>query len=195
MTGIPPLVSRRPNAVDTASAIGMRFQQLSRSAHSRHSQVHRLSSRRTHSGRCLQSRLRSAPAVLLLFAGLLLASSCSHPATSSRPALPFGSVDVPSAKAVVQGPIQVAGWALAEAPITAVSLYLDRAYVGEASLRLPRPDVAGAKPGYKDAANSGWTMTLNTSTLESGWHELIVQARSENGATRDLATLPIFVKH
>ena len=130
----------------------------------------------------------------LFLAGALALTSCQHPTAPGRAALPFGSVDTPSSKAVVEGTLPVAGWALAEQPIQAVSVYVDRQFVANAALKLARPDVAGAKPGYHDAANSGWMATLDTTSLAPGWHELVVQARSRDGATRDLATVPISVK-
>lgn len=133
-------------------------------------------------------------AKVLLLSGMLALPSCQRSGTPSRSALPFGSVDMPSPKAVVQGTTQIAGWALAEQPIQSVSIYVDRKYMGDASLKLARPDVAASKPDYKDGANSGWMTTLDTTSLEPGWHELVAQARSKDGATRDLATVPVLIK-
>ena len=94
----------------------------------------------------------------------------------------------------MQGPVEVAGWALSEQPIEEVSLYIDRKYRGNAALRVARPDVAASKPDYRYAATAGWMTTLDTTALTPGWHEVVVQARSRDGATRDLATVPILVK-
>lgn len=130
----------------------------------------------------------------LFVAGMFALGSCRHQSAASRPPLPFGSVDIPAPKAVLQGPVQVAGWALSEQPIEEVAIYVDRKYIGDASLKLARPDVAAAKPGYKGSANSGWVTTLDTTSLAPGWHELVVQAKSQGGATRDLSTVPVFVQ-
>jgi hypothetical protein len=132
-------------------------------------------------------------AFTLFLAGVLIFTSCQH-ATPSRSALPFGSVDTPAPKTVVQGQFQIAGWALSEQPIEAVSIYVDRKYLGDGLLRVARPDVAAAHRGYKDASNSGWMTTLEATSFTPGWHELVAQARSQDGATRDLATIPLMVK-
>jgi hypothetical protein len=130
-----------------------------------------------------------------IFGNALLALlSCRPEATISHSLLPFGSVDLPTPKSTVQGPIEVAGWALADRPIREVSVYIDGKYLTTASTKMPRPDVALAKPGYRDARNCGFTLTVDTSPLAVGWHELVVQARAEDGATRDLATVPVLVQ-
>ena len=119
----------------------------------------------------------------LLLAEMLFFAACQR-STPKRSALPFGSVDTPTPKTVVQGQFQVAGWALSEQPIEAVSIYIDRKYLGDAQVKLARPDVAAAHAGYQDASNAGWTTTLEAASFTPGWHELVVQARSQDGATR-----------
>jgi N-acetylmuramoyl-L-alanine amidase len=130
-----------------------------------------------------------------IFSGILVTLfSCKREPTFSRSSLPIGSVDLPAPKSTVRGPIQVAGWALAEQPIREVSVYIDGKYLTSASTKMPRPDVVLARPDYKDARNCGFTLTVDTSTLAGGWHEVVVQARAEDGATRDLGTVPVLVQ-
>jgi len=119
--------------------------------------------------------------------------SCRPEARISRSPLPFGSVDLPAPKSTVRGAMQVAGWALADGPIREVSVYIDGKYVIAASTKMPRPDVVLAKPRYRNARNCGFTLTVDTSRIAVGWHEIVVQARAEDGATRDLATVPVLV--
>jgi hypothetical protein len=120
--------------------------------------------------------------------------SCKKDTPISRSSLPFGSVDLPTPRSTVRGLIQVAGWALADQSIREVSVYVDRKYLTAASLNVARPDVAVAEPGYRDARNCGYRLTVDSSTLSPGWHEIVVQARAEDGATRDLATVPVLVQ-
>jgi hypothetical protein len=130
-----------------------------------------------------------------ILAGVFVAlGSCNREATISRSALPFGSVDLPAPNSTVRGPLQVAGWALADQPIREVSVYIDGKYLTAASTKMARPDVVLAKPDYRDARNCGYTLTVDTSTLAVGWHEIVVQARAEDGVTRDLATVPVLVQ-
>ena len=131
---------------------------------------------------------------LYLIAGTLTLTSCQRSAVQAHSPLPFGSVDLPAPKTAVKGQIQVAGWALSEQPIHSVTLYVDRKYMGEASSSIERPDVAAANPTYTDAAKSGWLITLDTMFLAPGWHDLVVQAKTESGVTRDLSTVPVLVQ-
>jgi hypothetical protein len=48
----------------------------------------------------------------------------------------------------------------------------------------PRPDANHAYPAY-GAVNAGWQIEFDTS-LFSGEQEIVVQARTAHGATRDL---------
>ncbi len=120
--------------------------------------------------------------------------SCKHETTINRSSLPFGSVDLPAPKSTVRGPMQVAGWALADQPIREIAVYMDGKYLTAASTKMPRPDVVLAKPGYRDARNCGYTLTVDTSAFAVGWHEVVVQARAEDGVTRDLATVPVLLQ-
>jgi len=130
-----------------------------------------------------------------VLAGVLVVSAaCRREAAFGRSSLPFGSVDLPAPKATVRGTFQIAGWVLADQPIQEVSVYIDGKYLTATSTKMPRPDVALAKPGYKDARDCGFTLLVETSAYSAGWHEIVVQARAEDGATRDLATVPVFVQ-
>jgi len=130
-----------------------------------------------------------------IFLGVFVALvSCKREATVSRSSLPFGSVDLPGPKSTVRGPMQVAGWALADQPIREIAVYIDGQYLTSTSPKMPRPDVVLAKPDYRDARNCGFTLTVDTLTLAVGWHEILVQARAQDGATRDLAAVPVLVQ-
>jgi N-acetylmuramoyl-L-alanine amidase len=130
-----------------------------------------------------------------IFGGAFVALvSCKREATVSRSSLPLGSVDLPAPKSTVRGLMQVAGWALADQPIREVAVYIDGTYLTAASTKMPRPDVVLAKPDYRTARNCGFTLTVDTSTFAVGWHEIVVQARAEDGVTRDLATVPVLVQ-
>ncbi|HME09151.1 MAG TPA: hypothetical protein VKG25_18985 [Bryobacteraceae bacterium] len=130
-----------------------------------------------------------------IFAGVFVTLvSCKKEAHISRSLLPFGGIDLPAPKSIVRGPMQVAGWALADQPIREVSVYIDGKYLTAASTKMPRPDVVLAKPDYKDARNCGYTLTVDMSKFAIGWHEIVVQARAEDGVTRDLGTVPVLVQ-
>lgn len=108
-----------------------------------------------------------------------------------EPDLPFGCVESPASGAVIANQCRVSGWALSASGVTEVRAYLDGRLAACVEDREPRPDVAHAYPGFPDNPFAGWSMTLNTAALPEGLHELVVQARSRAGSSRDLAVLSI----
>jgi hypothetical protein len=133
-------------------------------------------------------------ASLILGLGLSLASCARDQKSGGRVNLPFGGVNTPVSQQSVTGKVDVTGWALSEAGIESVSIYVDRVFVADCSTGLPRPDVAKAYANVPESGVAGWTMTLDSTRFSPGWHELTVQARSKDGATRDLASMPIAVQ-
>jgi hypothetical protein len=139
----------------------------------------------------LKHRYSYIPAVLLV-----LTTACSHKSSSEElqhSKLPFGVMDAPQNGAAVRGKVGMGGWALCEGGIAQVIVYLDRDYVTQSRLRLPRPDVAKAFPSFIDAATAGWNAVLDTTPFPPGNHEVVVQAKCNTGATRDLSVIHIIV--
>ena len=148
-------------------------------------------------GRCLAVRARFClRAILIVGLGLSLAS-CAHQRTSDGKVtskLPFGGVNTPVSQQKITGKVNVTGWALTEAGIESVTIYVDRTFVADCSMALSRPDVAKAYPNMPESGVSGWTVTFDSTNFSPGWHDLTVQAKSQTGATRDLASLPLLVQ-
>lgn len=134
------------------------------------------------------------PLSYLFAASLLMLVSCGPKASFNRAPLPFGSVDLPQPKTIVQGTLLVSGWVLANEPVQVVSVYIDTEFITSVPVAIARPDVAAAKPAYKNAANSGFGVAIDSATIAQGWHEVVVQARTESGAVRDLASVPVLVQ-
>jgi hypothetical protein len=142
-----------------------------------------------------------APKLLLerCFAGLGLAFVLACFACGSKPAdpapslsrLPFGVIDVPRSGETLHGTVNVGGWALSEDEISQVAIYVDRNYVLAATLRAPRPDVAKIYAALPDAAASGWNAPLDTASFPPGSHEIVVQAHSKHGASRDIGSITV----
>ena len=132
-------------------------------------------------------------AILVVGVGLSFASCGQQRKLDGKvaPRLPFGGVNVPVSQQKIAGKMDVTGWAVSEAGIESVSIYVDRAFVAPCATGLPRPDVAKAYPDMPNSGASGWTATVDSARFAPGWHELTVQARTKDGATRDLVSLPI----
>ena len=149
-------------------------------------------------GKCLNGRARFClRGILIVSLGLSLASCADQRKSDGKviSKLPFGGVNAPVSQQKITGKVDIAGWALSEAGIESVSIYVDRTFVADCSTGLPRPDVAKAYPNLPDSGVSGWTVTFDSTNFSPSWHELTVQAKSKAGATRDLASLPIVVQH
>ena len=123
----------------------------------------------------------------------LILSSCSA-GRKAAPDLPLGGVNAPVSGQKVAGKVDAVGWALAESGIDSVSIYVDRRFVARAATGLPRPDVAQAYPSISGNGNAGWTLPIDAARFSPGWHELTIQARSKEGATHDLASIPILIE-
>ena len=145
-------------------------------------------------GKCLNVRARFClSGILIAGLGLSLAS-CARQREKVPSKLPFGGVNTPLSQQRITGKVEIAGWALSEAGIESVSIYIDRTYVADCSRGLPRPDVAKEYPNLPDSGASGWTVTFDSTSFSPAWHELTVQATSKAGGTRDLASVPILIQ-
>ena len=121
-------------------------------------------------------------------------ASCERDAESLnrvRGKLPFGFVDAPRAGETLPVETHFRGWAVAEEGIRDVAIYIDRTFVTYAVTQVSRPDIAKGFPGFPDSGAAGWNVLVRTAGIPSGVHELVVQARSKSGASRDLGTLSV----
>lgn len=95
-------------------------------------------------------------------------------------------MDAPKPGETIRGNYSITGWALDETGIRDVSIYIDRILVGTAKLGVSRPDLVANFSAFPDAETGGFEYVWNSAGLPPGPHELVVQARSKNGATRDV---------
>jgi Bacterial Ig domain len=127
---------------------------------------------------------------------VLLVVSWNHHDQLPREALaklPYVSLDTPHTGDTLRGTAYIAGWAAAESGIEFVAVYIDRDLAGFAKLGVGRPDVGKAFPWLAGSSESGWRLDLDTSGLPSGRHEILVQARTKQGATRDAGAVTVTI--
>lgn len=118
------------------------------------------------------------------------ASAVTAPATVARPG-PEGSVDVPASE-IVEGPrLTVSGWALDPAGVRAVEIRI-AGHAYQARTGIARPDVAKAKPGVPNNANSGfeWSGDIVALPAPAGADRrtLTIVAIASDGRERALGT-------
>ena len=107
--------------------------------------------------------------------------------------LPIGNVDTPSPGTTAKGSVRLSGWALSNAGIERIDVYLDGKLAASSNSAVNRPDVRKAYPNYGGNENCGFDFQLDLSGKSAGSHELTVQARSRDDAVRDLYRYPIIV--
>lgn len=129
----------------------------------------------------------------LLAAALLSAVSCGPGDPRKAGRLPLGFVDAPSPGQTLAGPVKVVGWAVAENGIRDVLVYVDGRLFASGTTGKGRDDVGRALPRFPDASSSGFEIPFDTAALSAGPHDLVVQARSESGAVRDIAAFSVTV--
>lgn len=112
-------------------------------------------------------------------------------ATAANLAEPFGAMDAPVPNSTVSGTsFAVSGWALGNAPVSAVKLYVDGMLTGAAQLGMARPDVVAAYPAIAQV-NCGWQYSLNTATLTNGMHTIAVHI--VDSSNNEVLLLPVSV--
>jgi hypothetical protein len=103
----------------------------------------------------------------------------------------IGSVDIAGNASgvgtVVKGAtLYVFGWAAdtaTGAPVQSVTVFVDGAGVGTATLGIARPDVANAF-GRTDYANSGWSFQMSTASLSTAPHSVTATASAPSGSAQ-----------
>jgi hypothetical protein len=90
---------------------------------------------------------------------------------------PFGAIDTPAPGAAVSGSITNFGWALTPGPSCPivnpnVKVSIDSGPLQTVIYGDARSDIAGAFPGYTNAAAAGGHFTLDTTTLTNGLHTI-----------------------
>ncbi len=90
---------------------------------------------------------------------------------------PFGTIDTPSYGGTVSGTIQNFGWALTPGTTCSISnpnvlMSIDSGTLTPVVYGDNRTDIAGAFPGYTNAAAAGGHFTLDTTTLANGMHTI-----------------------
>jgi hypothetical protein len=129
----------------------------------------------------------------LLFAVASL-SACVERAKNPENELPQGTVDMPKSGDVLRpGKTLVGGWALDDSGVAEIRIYLDGRYKASARLNVARPDVAQAHPRYARRGDIyGWNVEVNFGT-SPGPHTILCQAIDDNGAPRDIGTVPVVI--
>jgi hypothetical protein len=106
-------------------------------------------------------------------------------------------VDSPSNDVFIEAQnsiLNVTGWSLDAFGVQKVQIYVDNIYNGDATSGMPRTDVDQVYPGYMGGVNSGYTYTMNISSLSYGAHDISVRSLGNDGITtsKDLVIYKVY---
>src|SRR5439155_1333041 len=106
---------------------------------------------------------------------------------------PFGSVDSPAANTQLSGTSNVAGWAVDDAAVSKVDVYVDGVSAGTASYGGSRPDVANEWPHAPTSI--GYNFSLNTTSYSNGAHVIEVRIRDSSDNVAVFPDVPITIQN
>ncbi len=113
--------------------------------------------------------------------GVQPAASVAHVETSPL----IITLEEPSAQFTSNGIANLRGWAVGQATIQKIELFIDGQYSTDIPAGATRNDVRDAFPQYPNSAQSGFSMAFPYSELSKGNHTVLVRAHDVNGFTQD----------
>jgi hypothetical protein len=117
------------------------------------------------------------------------AASCPPPPIPP----PFGSLDGPTSGSKITDPLVVVGWALSEAGVEQIAIYLDGRPLDTVKPGIRRPDVQKAYPQFRDSLDAGFQTTVSLAGIDQGTHILRVEVQANDGGRHDLASFPVLL--
>lgn len=123
---------------------------------------------------------------------VMAGASCGQPPLPDpNNELPFGVIDGPQNGKAVGRQVEVSGWALDDAGVREVRIYVDARYKMSAVLKIKRPDVTKVYPKYSVPDDMhGWWEVVDLGDT-AGAHQILAQAIDSNGATRDIGSVTV----
>lgn len=108
--------------------------------------------------------------------------------------LAIGFIDFPTKSDYVGGTVTFRGWALEDqSNITAVEVFIDGDFTGQAQYGFPRADVGDQYPQIFNSDESGWMFTMDTRRLGNSIHRLTVRTRDSSGRTSEIGSTDFYV--
>ena len=99
----------------------------------------------------------------------------------------ISNLDAPTNNIVVtDGNLKIRGWALDQAGVKEVRVYIDNKDFGAVTYGTTRSDVNNAYPGYSSGNNAGFDGTIDVSSLTSGNKKVVVRITSNDGTIQNI---------
>jgi Bacterial Ig domain len=107
-----------------------------------------------------------------------------------------GFIDVPAPFDYMKGTVVFQGWAATEfAFVKDVEIIIDGFVVGLAQHGFPRPDVQEQNPFLRNAQNSGWRFTYDTTKLRNERHRLTVRVVDTQGKKTEIGSVDFYTQN
>jgi hypothetical protein len=108
--------------------------------------------------------------------------------------LAVGYIDFPTRADYVSGMTTFRGWAIEDqSTLTAVEIFVDGLFMGQAQFGFPRPDVGDQYPQLFNSRNSGWVFVMDTRKLADSKHRLTVRTRDSSGHVTEIGSTDFYV--
>jgi len=134
-------------------------------------------------------RSRRRMRVRAMAAALCLGLAAASPLSAGTIVL---ALEEPADGVPYSGITNLRGFAVSDAGISRVELYIDGVYVTDIPSGATRNDVADAYPNYPDSDKSGFSMAYNYGNLSAGNHTFTVRAHDADGTVAERsATFPV----
>jgi photosystem II stability/assembly factor-like uncharacterized protein len=104
---------------------------------------------------------------------------------------PIGEFNYPDEYRIVDGSINLTGWALDDIGVESVKIYqqngIEKIYLGDADFSEgSRPDIATFYAYFPNSTRAGWSYAFSTNTLEDGDYKFVAEATDFEGNTTTL---------
>ncbi|MGL5153147.1 MAG: glucosaminidase domain-containing protein, partial [Clostridium sp.] len=86
----------------------------------------------------------------------------------------IGRIDIPRGDEVGSNKLRVAGWALSQAGVKEIKVYVDGKLRGTTAPNVNRPDVNNAYSEYKNSPKAGFDITVDISDIKTGGTKKVV---------------------
>ena len=96
-----------------------------------------------------------------------------------------GYLDSPAEGETCGKELTIRGWIFNPIDIAGISVYVDGLFHRHARCSLERPDVISSHPGLPRDARPGFSCTIDTASLENGYHLLHLRILDNRGEARD----------
>jgi putative Ig domain-containing protein/Big-like domain-containing protein len=108
---------------------------------------------------------------------------------------PFGNLETPDFRATLNNTATGSGWALDNVGVTKVEVLIDNQKISEGIHGLSRPDIGSVWGSFPNAAQAGFSFSLDTTRFSNGEHTLSIRVLDAAGNATLIGARPVVVQN